>query len=313
MAKKLFIPITKPTFFPSISNDKTSWFWKNNIQTEGLLISYDVLIKNKAFQDTKKTIKQLLGFNGFVIIDSGAFGEIKEQNPMTVYEKQKKLKPDIAILLDRITSSKDTKKTQRECIDITLKNANLISKKNKGEMILMAVVQGNNDEMITFCAKQLKNKFKVIGIPLSNFSKYKNYEMAIKKYLLIKKYFNKETIYHGLGCGSRTLIAILSFLGMRFFDSSSFYKTATYKEIIKGESFCSVKRPYSKKKCRQCLLKQRKPKSFQSIVNYNLREILKEIQRCRCALEKKQMKEYLTKIRLSGNTLQKIGYLLWQE
>jgi len=292
MTSKLISQTKKPTFFPSISNDKTTWFWKNNIKTDGLLISYDVLTNNKLFSGTKKSIKQLLGYKGLVTIDSGAFGSSQEQDPIVVYERQKQLKPNIGILLDRIASINASNQQQEQSVEITLKNAEIINKINRNKIHLMAVVQGTNNTLLEYCSKELsKQKFKIIGIPLSNFSKHRRYKEAAEKYLLIKKHFTSDTIFHGLGCGSRTLCAILTHLGIRFFDSSAFYKAATFKEAIRPESFCSINNPNTKKECAQCLFKQRKPVSFQATVNYNLREVLKEMQRCRCAVEAKATKK----------------------
>ena len=311
MSTKLINQSKKPTFFPSISNDETTWFWKHGIKADGMLISYDVLLKNKIFKGSKKSIKQLLGFKGLVTIDSGAFGSSQEHDPVVVYEKQKQLKADIGILLDQIAAAGSTKKQQKESIDVTLKNAATISKLNKNKIQLMGVIQGADKASIEYCAKELRKlKYNVIGVPLSNFSKHRKYKEAAEKFLLIKKQFPATAIFHGLGCGSRTLIAILTHLGVRFFDSSAFYKAATFNEAVDPESFCSINKPNSKKECAQCLFKQAKPSTFQEIVNYNLREVLKEVQRCRCAVEAKQTKKYLSEQRLSKGILKKIEHLL---
>jgi len=310
MSKSAILKINKPTFFPSISTDKNTWFWKDNIKADGLLISYDVLLNDPDFSGTTRNVKQVLGFDGFVIIDSGAFGLSEEDDPEVVFTTQKRLNPDIAILLDKIPSKDATESQQKKDIDITIKNAALISKQNNNKWLLMAVVQGNSEPLLNYCAQKLSNlKFRVIGIPLSQYSKYRQYESAILKVKNVKKHFDNKTIFHGLGCGSRSLIAILSHLGIRLFDSSAFYKAALHDEAVEPVTFCSINKPNSKKECKACLMTQRKPQSFKANVQHNLREILKEIQRCRCALQENRMKDYLL-VRLEKASLKKIEHML---
>lgn len=128
---------------------------------------------------------------------------------------------------------------------------------------------------------------------MSRNSKYKQYQQGIERFLFIKKHFSETTIFHALGCGSRTMIAMLSSLSVRFFDSSAYYKAAFFGEAVEPITFCSIGKPNSKPKCKQCLIKQRTPHSDQTRINYNLRETFKEVQRCKCALAEKKMKDYL--------------------
>ncbi len=286
--------------------DENTWFWKKDIRADGVLISYDVLQSKAGLLNPKTDIKKFLGFNGFVIIDSGAFGSSVETDPIVVYETQKRLNPDIAILLDKIPAKNSTPQSEKKDIDTTLKNASIVKRINRGKIFLMAVVQGNDIKKLEYCAKNLAElNFKMIGIPLSGFSKHRQYEAALMKVAVIKKYFKKGTILHALGCGSRTLIAILSSMGVRFFDSSSFYKAAMMGEAVKEVTFCSVNKPNSKIECKTCLKKQSAPKNFTDKSNYNLREIFKEVQRCRCAIDLGLMDEYLQK-RLSKYVYKKI-------
>ncbi|MBK9333897.1 MAG: hypothetical protein IPM96_16180 [Ignavibacteria bacterium] len=115
-----------PTFFPSISNDKRTWFWKNNLHSEGLLISIDVLEKISGLKNSKHDhINLILGFDGMVILDNGAFGSFIPIDPLLLFSKQANLKPAIAIALDSIPSSSFQ---EMESVKITVKNAKRISK-----------------------------------------------------------------------------------------------------------------------------------------------------------------------------------------
>ncbi|MEZ5045677.1 MAG: tRNA-guanine transglycosylase [Chitinophagaceae bacterium] len=306
MPKKNIINEKKIIFFPSISMDKKTWVWKNKIDTDGLLVSYDVLFSNKKIFESKKPLGARLGYKNYIIIDSGAFGHSQETNPLVVYQMQKKAQADIAILLDKIPPKNADQKKIDEAITITLNNAKMIQQINNNELNLMAVIQGNTIATQSKCAKAYtKMGYKIIGIPMSTLSKYRRYTQGIEKVLNIKKLFPSHTIFHALGCGSRTMIAILSVMGVTFFDSSAYYKAAMYGEAIKPISMCSIGKAGSKPECKYCLKKQRVPKSYAAKVNYNVREILKEIQRSRCAKEMNVGKEYL-EMRLKKNLFKKI-------
>ncbi len=299
-------------FYPSVGLDKATWFWRNGISAEGLLISYDVLIKLRNYKSAARDtdVRAILGFDGLVIIDSGAFGKSVEKDAIIVYEEQKRLKPDIAILLDEIPGRRNSHNLERQAINKTILNARRVKKLNDGDLILMAVAQGNSEALLKFCSARLNAiGFNVVGIPLSHYSKYRQYAQAINKVKSIQGFFNKDTTFHGLGCGSRTMIAILAHFGVRFFDSSAYYKTALHGNAVKPISMCSINKPGSKKECSICLFKQRTPTTFKSTANYNLRETMKEIQRSRCALDEGVMKGYLL-TRVEKTSLKKIAHLI---
>lgn len=299
-------------FYPSVGLDKATWFWKNGITAEGLLISYDVLLKISTSKSATRDsdVRTILGFDGLVVLDSGAFGKSVEKDPVVVYERQKKLMPEIAILLDEIPSMRYSQEAERQAINTTIQNARRIKKLNKGELMLMAVAQGNSERLLKSCSTRLNAMgFNIIGIPLSHYSKYRQYAQAINKVKSLQSFFPQDTTFHGLGCGSRTMIAILAHFGVRFFDSSAYYKTALHGNAVKPISLCSINKPGSRKECGDCLFKQRKPTSFKSIANYNLRETMKEVQRSRCALDEGKMKDYLL-ARVEKASLKKIAHLI---
>lgn len=144
---------------------------------------------------------------------------------------------------------------------------------------------------------------------MSYLSKNRKYSEAINKFLLIKKIIGNGSYFHGLGCGSRTLIMLLSHLGMNTFDSSSFYKIANYNKQIKQITFCSIGKPLNIKECKLCLFNQPAPKSIDHKIQYNLLEIQKEVFRCRCAIKKNVMVDYIKK-RLSKYSFNKLKKMI---
>ena len=298
-----------PVFYPSISMDKVSWAWKRRISAEGLLVSFDVL--SRASLSHQPGIKSFLGFSGRVIIDSGAFGASRETDPVRVYETQIRLKPDIAILLDRIPAPGSSPAQQRRDVEETLANARKIAAVHgRRRMKLMAVVQGDTPKLRSRCSAMLASfGYALIGIPLSRLSRTRNYVEALKKTQELQKMFPAGTSFHALGSGSRTMIAILSAAGIRSFDSSSYYKAAIRGEAVKPITFCSIGKANSRPECAGCLARNRTPVTVAAKADHNLREILKEIQRCRCALASRQMPAYL-RSRLTSREYTSVAGLL---
>jgi tRNA-guanine family transglycosylase len=282
-----------PTFYPAISMDKVSWAWTRGVETEGLLVSYDVL--NQASLSHAPGIKSFLGFQGKVILDSGAFGLARETNPLRVHDTQLRLRPDIAILLDKIPAQGASPAQQERDVRETIANAAAIAARHgKRRMKLMAVVQGDTPALRAFCSSELARLgYTLIGIPLSDLSRTRQYVAGLEKTLAIQELFPTGTVFHALGSGSRTMIAILSAAGIRSFDSSASYKAAIKGEAVSPVSVCSIGKANTKPECAGCLATTRTPRSPAAKADHNLREILKEIQRCRCAIQENKMTTYL--------------------
>src|SRR5260221_167584 len=112
-----------PTFFPSISNDTDTWFWRGGIKARGLLIAVDVLAKVGAQRRRHGRVNKILGFKGKVVLDNGAFGRSKATDPLAMLLQQKQAKPAIAIVLDAIATRARTPAGERASVMTTVSNA----------------------------------------------------------------------------------------------------------------------------------------------------------------------------------------------
>jgi tRNA-guanine family transglycosylase len=300
------------TFYPSLSSDPSSWPWRNRVQLDGALISLDVLAKvPEALRDRGNDVKSALGFSGFVILDNGAYGTHTVLDPLLVNSAQSAQRPNLQIVLDVPSSRLTLSLTQKRAVRSTIRNARRVVKANRGTAKLMAVVQGNTSDQIASCAVALEGLgFRHLGIPLSSMSKRRAYADAVTKVQIVRNALPKSTQLHALGCGSRTMMALMATLGVTSCDSSSYYKVAARGKLFEHESMCSIGEPYSRPECAQCLKRYRPPSSFRGRSTYNIRQILKEVQRCRCAAERGVLPKYLATIRLRTTAQRKVLQLL---
>jgi queuine/archaeosine tRNA-ribosyltransferase len=124
-------------------------------------------------------------------------------------------------------------------------------------------------------------------------SKYRRYAAAVERVVHATAALPPTAVVHGLGCGSRTLMAILSALGVRIFDSRGYYQRAMYGENIETITMCALGTPRNKPTCGVCLTRNLPGRTFEGRVDHNLKETLKEIIRVRGAMEESAMESYL--------------------
>jgi tRNA-guanine family transglycosylase len=281
-----------PFFAATAADDERLWPWRRNTQPDAVLISYDVLRLDK--ERLKRSLAKTLSFRGFTIVDSGGYGTSRETNPLAVYELQKEVKCQLGVLLDKVALTTDPPRVQRAAIDQTIRNARKVRRRSRGAIALEAAVQGASPRQLAACARQLSAlKFDVYGVPVSMQSKYRRYRAALERVATVKSALPPDSTIHALGCGSRTLIAILSALGVRIFDSRSYYQRALYGENLESVTMCSLTRPKKTPECTACLERRPPGRNLQERVDRNLHEMQKEILRVRCALGESEMEQYL--------------------
>jgi hypothetical protein len=195
-------------------------------------------------------------------------------------------------------------------VNETVRNARQIRRDHRGTMALEAVVQGATPQQLAECGRRLGAlRFDVYGVPLSAQSRYRRYASAVERVMHVLATLPAHATIHALGCGSRTLIAILASIGVTIFDSRSYYERAIYGENIEAVTMCALGKPRAKPSCGACLDRRRPGRTLEARVDYNLNETLKEIIRVRCALEESMMESYLQR-RLGKKLFGEISLLL---
>lgn len=286
--------LAAPFFAATASEDDRLWPWTRDVRPDAVLVSYDVLKMNP--QWTLMPVARTLRFRGFSIVDSGGYGVSTEKDPAAVYRVQRAVGADLAVALDKVALSTDSTRAQRAAVKQTLRNARAVRRGHRGATALEAVVQGVTPSQLSACAEGLARiGFQVYGVPVSMQSKYRRYAAAVERIAHAASGLPPRAMLHALGCGSRTLMAILSYVGVTIFDSRSYYQRAMYGENIRSVTLCAVGEPRGKAACASCLQRRKPGSTAQGRTDYNLSEILKEICRIRCALEESRMEQYLAR------------------
>lgn len=282
-----------PIFSPTVFLHRKSWFWKLGSKSQILLMSFDVLGKSKLLSGSAN-IHRALDFDGVVILDNGAYGENVETDPKELFARQIRLRPDVAIVLDRPPANVASTVEQWRMVRQTIENARAIKPLRRPEgMWLEVVVHGVTDKQIEYCSTALsKLHFPIYGIPVSNFSKSRKYCDAANRALAVTKNLPRGCVLHFLGCGSRTMMALLSRFGPAIFDSSSYFMLAASGEQYKNVVMCTGE-PDDSAECRFCQTRTVKGRTIAARVENNLIEINKEIVRIRCAKKRHQLQRYI--------------------
>ena len=284
--------VKAPFFAATVGSNRRFWSWTRGVKPEALLVSYDVLGGKRA--NAKEPLTKTLEFDGLVIVDSGGYGISTETDPLAVYRLQRAIGANVGVVLDELPSAADSSRGQWASVRQTLANAQLIHRRHRGKMALEAVVQGVTAAQRVRCGADLVALgFHVYGVPVSAQARYRHYVPAVERFTESVGSAPPNAHLHALGCGSRTLIAILSALGATVFDSRSYYQRAMYGENLDSVTMCAVGKPRGKPECADCLKRNQKGRTLESRTDYNLKEISKEILRVRCALEESVMPTYL--------------------
>jgi queuine/archaeosine tRNA-ribosyltransferase len=279
-------------FAATAADDERLWSWRRGVRPDAVLISYDVLRLGPG--RLSAPVRTTLGFGGFVIVDSGGYGTNSEQRPTAVYAAQRAVGADLGVALDRVALSTESSRLQWRAVNDTVRNAQAIRRRHRGRMALEAVIQGATPAQLEACGERLARlRFQAYGVPVSMQSKYRRYAAAVERVLHATAHLPPTAVVHALGCGSRTLIAILSAFGVTIFDSRSFYQRAIYGENIEGITMCALGTPKGKPACGACLQRTKPGRTLQGRVDHNLQETLKETIRVRCALEESALEGYL--------------------
>lgn len=301
--------LTLPAFAPTVFLDERSWFWTYGFSPDVLLVSCDVLAKRPSL--ARDRISKGLKFPGLVIVDSGGFGQNATLDPAVIAAMQRTVGADIAVALDRVAASWFSNAKQWNMVRTTVANAAVAMRLHKrGSIRTEGVIQGATPDQRKWCATELRKAgVKQFGIPVSNFSKYRQYDESVRRVLEVKSLLPRTAIIHGMGAGSRTTMAVLAYLGVEIFDSSSWFTRAWRGERFTPVNSCVFDKPRGKPQCTFCPARPGRVRSAKDRVSHNLREDLKEIMRIRCAQEEKLMPSYLER-RLKPAVMKKLAPLL---
>jgi tRNA-guanine family transglycosylase len=281
-----------PQFAPTVFLDKSTWFWQRDLDADIVLISYDVLAVRPAL--LRDPVRKTLGFTGKVIVDSGGFGRTSSATARQLHDAQQRLRADIGIVLDEVPLPTMSRRRQEQVLHTNLRDSRTIARLPRGRLQLEAVVHGVTRLQQQTAARELAaTGIRIFGVPMSRYSKHRQYAQGVDRFLAAREALPRSAVLHALGCGSRTLMGLLTYFGADLFDSSGYFRTASYVKRLDSITMCVLGKPAGKTECDLCQTKQRVVVTHSQYVRNNLLETLKEATRLRCACEHDVLDEYL--------------------
>jgi 7-cyano-7-deazaguanine tRNA-ribosyltransferase len=191
--------------------------------------SYLVWRKHREDKEVPK-IHELLGFNGVIETDSGAYqilqyGDVEVQ-PSEIIRFQEQLNSDIAVILDVPTGEEGSKERAKWTVEETLRRADQSLKLVSREDILwVGPVQGGvYPDLVSYSAREMaKRNFSIyaLGSPTPVMQQYR-FETLVDMIMAAKLHLPPDKPLHLFGAGHPMMFAFAVALGCDIFDSASY-------------------------------------------------------------------------------------------
>jgi len=179
---------------------------------------------------TVPDIHELLGFDGVVETDSGAYQILRygdvEVEPDEIVRFQESLGGDMAVILDVPTGDEVSESRAKWTVDETIRRADkalrVISKK---DILWVGPVQGGMfPELVAYSATEMaKRNFAIyaIGSPTPVMQQYR-FDILVDMVMAAKRHLPPDRPLHLFGAGHPMMFAMAVALGCDIFDSASY-------------------------------------------------------------------------------------------
>lgn len=293
--------VETPMFTPTVGSNRQTWTWQLGLPVAMVTLPLNELFERRSFLNDarEKGIGPALDFNGVVLVDSGGLNFSKKgikKKAEEIFQIQKQIKSDIAIVLDEVPFANLPKKERKRRIEQSIENAVEI-KAVCGDVPLEAIVHGATpDECRANAERLVEHDFDMYGVSVSSKLSKKKYADAVGLVRAVREVIPLEKPIHALGCGSKKLISLLAYHGADIFDSTSYVMKAAYNSHYRKETYCirDNRADANPLRCQACLsLNFIDIKEETHQIMYNLIEIFKENTRLNCAIEQDRLKQYL--------------------
>ena len=228
-----------PAFFPVVNPfRKADSLSPNEIREVGFkqLITNSFIIQQKLGEKADE-VHRLLGFDGIVMTDSGAYqllmygGERIKIDPIKIVEYQSRLDSDIAVIADIPTRSDSTYKEALESVRETLHRAKLVagfiqeSTIKQGIVWVLPIQGGVYKDLVALSAERSRRipgyGMYAIGSPVTVLEKYEFWRI-VDMVATAKMRLPPDKPVHLFGGGHPLIIPLMIALGIDSFDSASY-------------------------------------------------------------------------------------------
>lgn len=293
--------IETPVFAPTINSNRDGWVWQHGLPISMVTLPLNELFERKKLLNDakKKGIHEALNFNGVILIDCGGYYYSKNnirKNVEEIFDLQREINSDVAIVLDEIPFKDLPTKEQQERIENTIENAKII-RSISTDIPLEVIIHGVKLEDYHDSAEQLLElDFDIYGVSVSEKLHIKRYREALDLLKEVRKVIPIEKPVHVLGCGSPNLLSLMTYHGADIFDSTSYTLLAAYNRYYRRRTYCARENrsEVNPLRCSICVnpnLVDRQEETQQ--IMFNLLEVLKENMRLNCAIKDDNLRGYL--------------------
>jgi 7-cyano-7-deazaguanine tRNA-ribosyltransferase len=219
------LPVVNPaiqTVSPKSMHEK---FGCNALMTNAYILE-------RSFHDEaiQKGVHNLLGFDGVIVTDSGAYQNLVygdlEISPEEIVLYQEEINSDVGTMLDIPTGWKASKEHAKHTVNETLRRAKQFTNvKTSNDIIWIGPVQGGKHlDLITECAREMsKLPFQIhaLGSPTPVMEQYL-FSILVDMIVTAKMNLPLQRPLHLFGAGHPFMFALAVALGCDSFDSAAY-------------------------------------------------------------------------------------------
>jgi 7-cyano-7-deazaguanine tRNA-ribosyltransferase len=197
---------------------------------KALITNAYIIQKQHGSEAVKKGVHQLLGYDGVVMTDSGAYqilvyGDVEIENEEIIHF-QEQINSDIATILDTPTGWKVSKNYANGTVKETLRRAERLWKiKTRNDIIWVGPIQGGQhlDLIVRSARKMSKLPFKIhaLGSPTPVMEQY-FFDMLVDMIMAAKMNLPMNRPLHLFGAGHPFMLSLAVALGCDLFDSAAY-------------------------------------------------------------------------------------------
>lgn len=225
--------IETPYFFPVISPTTQLLSLEeisNDLKCKGIMTNAYLLKKKFGNLRSKKKVHDLLGFEGVIFTDSGAYqiltyGDI-EAEPLEIIKFEEDIGSDLAVILDIPTGIGRGRKNAEWTVSETLKRADdALRNMRRKDVLWVGPIQGGTYfDLVELCAKEMSKRpftLYALGSPTKVMETY-NFEVLFEMIFKAKKNLPISKPFHLFGAGHPFMFSLAVAAGCDSFDSASY-------------------------------------------------------------------------------------------
>lgn len=300
----ILLPVINPAVQPIPPKEMAEKF-----RCKALITNSYIIRKHYGEKVTKEGIHKLLGFNGVVMTDSGAYqiliyGDI-EVKPEEIVDYQERIGTDIAVILDVPTGWNVNRRHAEETVKETLARAReLWQIKSRNDILWVGPVQGGKFlDLISKSAKEigmLPFQIHALGSPTPVMEQYQ-FDVLVDMIMAARMNLPIERPLHLFGAGHPFMFSLAIALGCDMFDSAAYaiyarenrymteYGTFKLEDLVWLPCSCPVCAKYNAKELKEMPKNERE----KLLAEHNLYVCFEELGRIKQAIIEGRLWEHL--------------------